>query len=77
MWYALAMEPVYCEHHVIDGYERLRALRDAAGLSQAEMAERIGVSLRLYEELEANGTAVLEQQLNAAQLVARNLEMLR
>lgn len=64
-------KPIYfSEHRILDGYQRIRRLRAAAGISQADMAHRMGVPLRLYEELEANGTAVLDVHLNAAQRVA-------
>ena len=50
--------------------EELRSLREKLGLSQAQMAERIGIRLRAYSDLENLNRAVRDVSGLAAERVA-------
>jgi transcriptional regulator with XRE-family HTH domain len=52
-----------------DGFPLIR-LRKALGLAQSEMAKRMGLSLRPYQELEANIRKVLPRHIRLAESVA-------
>ena len=49
-----------------DGSELLRKMRSGALLTQARMAELMGVPLRTYEDLEAGRSTVRKIHANAA-----------
>jgi len=45
--------------------ERLHALREAAGLSQAQMADKLGIAQRSYSQWECRPVALRHDQLEA------------
>lgn len=55
----------------------LTALRKTLGLTQTEMAEGMGMTLRPYQMLEAGGTPVLKRHLHVAEWLALDLAVAR
>lgn len=52
----------------IESHDRLKELRGELGLSQAVMADKMGVPLRTYEDLEAGRSKVRPVHMRAAMM---------